>query len=127
MRRLGSIVLWGAIAALGALAFGLLALARGESINAAWLLIAAVCTYAVGYRFYSKFIAQRVFALDDRRAKPAERLSNGRDYIPTNKRVLSGHHFAANAGPGPPVGPVLAAQFAFPPGPLWLEIGAALR
>src|SRR5206468_8609638 len=125
MRRLGSILLWGAIAALGALAFALLALARGESINAAWLLIAAVCTYAVGYRFYSKFIAQRVFALDDRRATPAEPLSNGRDYVPTNKWVLYGHHFAAIAGPGPLVGPVLAAQFGFLPGTLWLVIGEA--
>src|SRR2546426_1732877 len=126
MRRLGRVLLWGAIAALGALGFAVLALARGESINAAWLLIAAVCTYAVGYRFYSKFIAQRVFALDDRRATPAERLSNGRDYVPTNKWVLYGHHFAAIAGAGPLVGPVLAAQFGFLPGTLWLVIGVVL-
>src|SRR5207249_723039 len=120
MRRLGSVLLWGAIAALGALGFAVLALSRGETVNAAWLLIAAVCTYVVGYRFYSKFIAARVFALDDRRATPAERLSNGRDYVPTNKWVLYGHHFAAIAGPGPLVGPVLAAQVGFLPGTLWL-------
>src|SRR5437879_2995553 len=126
MRRLGSVLLWGAIAALGALGFAVLALSRGETVNAAWLLIAAVCTYVVGYRFYSKFIATRVFALDDRRATPAERLSNGRDYVPTNKWVLYGHHFAAIAGPGPLVGPVLAAQFGFLPGTLWLVIGVVL-
>src|SRR2546427_1666906 len=126
MRRLGSVLLWGAIAALGALGFAVLALSRGETVNAAWLLIAAVCTYVVGYRFYSKFIATRVFALDDRRATPAERLSNGRDYVPTNKWVLYGHHFAAIAGPGPLVGPVLAAQFGFLPGTLWILIGATL-
>jgi len=126
VRRAGSILLWGAIAALGALGFATLALSRGESVNAAWLLIAAVCTYVVGYRFYSKFIAERVFALDDRRATPAERLSNGRDYVPTNKWVLYGHHFAAIAGPGPLVGPVLAAQFGFLPGTLWLVIGVVV-
>src|SRR5438309_2132213 len=126
MRRLGSVLLWGAIAALGALGFAVLALSRGETVNAAWLLIAAVCTYVVSYRFYSKFIATRVFALDDRRATPAERLSNGRDYVPTNKWVLYGHHFAAIAGPGPLVGPVLAAQFGFLPGTLWLVIGVVL-
>src|SRR2546425_12589156 len=109
MRRLGSILLWGAIAALGALAFALLALARGETIGAAWLLIAAVCTYAVGYRFYSKFLATRVFGLDPRRATPAERFNNGHDFVPTNRWVLFGHHFAAIAGAGPLVGPALAA------------------
>jgi len=126
MRRLGSVLVWGAIAALGALGFAVLALSRGETVNAAWLLIAAVCTYAVGYRFYSKFIAARVFALDDRRATPAERLRNGRHYVPTNKWVLYGHHFAAIAGPGPLVGPVLAAQFGFLPGTLWLVIGVVV-
>ena len=126
MRRAGSILLWGAIAALGALGFATLALSRGETVNAAWLLIAAVCTYVVGYRFYSRFIAERVFGLDDRRATPAERLSNGRDYVPTNKWVLYGHHFAAIAGPGPLVGPVLAAQFGFLPGTLWLVIGVVV-
>src|SRR2546427_1977966 len=88
MKRLGSVLLWGATAALGGAAFGVLALSRGETVNAAWLLTAAVCTYAVGYRFYSKFLSARVFGLDDRRATPAERFNNGRDYVPTNKWVL---------------------------------------
>ncbi|HYT82920.1 MAG TPA: carbon starvation CstA family protein, partial [Gemmatimonadales bacterium] len=119
-------VLWGAFAALGAAAFGVLALARGETVNAAWLLIAAVCTYVVGFRFYSKFLADRVFGLDARRATPAERFNNGRDFVPTNRWVLFGHHFAAIAGAGPLVGPVLAAQFGFLPGTLWLVIGVVL-
>src|SRR2546425_9342198 len=109
-----------------AVAFGVLALSRGETVNAAWLLTAAVCTYAVGYRFYSTFLANRVFGLDDRRATPAERCNNGRDFVPTNKWVLYGHHFAAIAGAGPLVGPVLAAQFGFLPGTLWLVIGVVL-
>src|SRR6059058_4283357 len=111
MKRLGSVLAWGGISALGAAAFGVLALSRGETVNAAWLLTAALCTYAVGYRFYSKFLATRVFGLDNRRATPAERFNNGRDYVPTDKWVLYGHHFAAIAGAGPLVGPVLAAQF----------------
>ncbi len=122
----GMRVLWGAFAALGAAAFGVLALARGETVNAAWLLIAAVCTYVVGFRFYSKFLADRVFGLDARRATPAERFNNGRDFVPTNRWVLFGHHFAAIAGAGPLVGPVLAAQFGFLPGTLWLVIGVVL-
>src|SRR2546426_600242 len=126
MRRLASVLVWGGIAGLGAAAFGVLALSRGESINAAWLLTAALCTYAVCYRFYSRFLATRVFGLDDRRATPAERLDNGRDFVPTNRWVLFGHHFAAIAGPGPLVGPVLAAQFGFLPGTLWLVIGVVL-
>src|SRR2546426_8937502 len=126
MTRLASILLWGGTSAMGAGAFGVLALSRGETISAAWLLTAAVCTYAVAYRFYSKFLAARVFGLDDRRATPAERCNNGRDYVPTNKWVLYGHHFAAIAGAGPLVGPVLAAQFGFLPGTLWLVIGVVL-
>src|SRR5574341_1240403 len=126
MRRLGSILLWGAIATLGAVGFGILALSRGETGNAVWLLTAAVCTYAVAYRFYSKFLAERVFGLDNTRATPAERLSNGKDFVPTNRWVLFGHHFAAIAGAGPLVGPVLAAQFGFLPGTLWLIIGVVL-
>jgi len=117
---------WVLVGGLGAVAFGVLALARGETISAAWLVIAAVCTYAVAYRFYSRFIATRVFSLDPRRATPAERLSNGRDFVPTNKWVLFGHHFAAIAGAGPLVGPVLAAQFGYLPGTLWLVIGVVL-
>ncbi len=119
-------MMWVLVAGLGAVAFGVLALARGETINAAWLVIAAVCTYAVAYRFYSRFIATRVFTLDPRRATPAERLSNGRDFVPTNKWVLFGHHFAAIAGAGPLVGPVLAAQFGYLPGTLWLVIGVVV-
>ncbi|OLC08993.1 MAG: carbon starvation protein A [Gemmatimonadetes bacterium 13_1_40CM_70_11] len=126
MRRLAAILLWGGLSALGAAAFGVLALRRGETISAAWLLIAALCTYAVAYRFYSKFLATRVLGLDDRRATPAERLANGRDFVPTNRWVLYGHHFAAIAGAGPLVGPVLAAQFGFLPGTLWLVIGVVL-
>ena len=126
MRPLASVLLWSGISVLGAAAFGVLALSRGETVNAAWLLTAAVCTYAVGYRFYSRFLATRVFGLDDHRATPAERCNNGRDFVPTNKWVLYGHHFAAIAGAGPLVGPVLAAQFGFLPGTLWLVIGVVL-
>ena len=126
MQPLASLLVWSGISVLGASAFGVLALSRGETVNAAWLLTAAVCTYAVGYRFYSKFLSTRVFGLDDRRATPAERFNNGRDYVPTNKWVLYGHHFAAIAGAGPLVGPVLAAQFGFLPGTLWLVIGVVL-
>ena len=126
MRRLGAVLLWTAVALLGAGAFGVLALARGEPVSAAWLLVAALCSYAIGYRFYAKFLAQRVFGLDDRRATPAERLNDGRDFVPTNRWVLYGHHFAAIAGAGPLVGPVLAAQFGFLPGTLWLVIGVVL-
>jgi len=121
-----SILGWALVSLLGAAAFGVLALARGETISAAWLLIAAVCTYAVAYRFYSKFLANTVFGLDPRRATPAERFNNGHDFVPTNKWVLFGHHFAAIAGAGPLVGPVLAAQFGFLPGTLWLVIGVVL-
>src|SRR5437899_1091770 len=117
---------WGLVSLLGAAAFGVLALARGETISAAWLLTAAVCTYAVGYRFYSNFLANRVFGLDPRRATPAERFNNGHDFVPTNRCVLFGHHFASIAGAGPLVGPVLAAQFGFLPGTLWLVIGVVL-
>src|SRR3989475_12582498 len=122
MRRRASTLLWGGLSALGAAAFGLLAMRRGETISAAWLLIAAVCTYVVAYRFYAKFLAARVFGLDDRRATPAERFNNGRDHVPTHPWALYGHHFAAIAGAGPLVGPVLAAQFGFLPGTLWLVI-----
>src|SRR5438132_12562510 len=116
--------IWIAIAALGALALATIALHRGEPINALWLVTAAVCTYALGYRFYSKFIASKVLALDPQRATPAERLEDGRDFLPTNKWVVFGHHFAAIAGPGPLVGPVLAAQFGYLPGTLWILVGA---
>src|SRR5689334_4838623 len=118
------ILIWLAVAILGALALATVALHRGEQINAMWLVVAAVCTYAIGYRFYSKFIAAKVLILDAQRATPSERLENGRDFVPTNKWVVFGHHFAAIAGPGPLVGPVLAAQFGYLPGTLWILAGA---
>jgi carbon starvation protein len=120
------IILWLAIALSGAVAWAMLALHRGETISAAWLVVAAVGTYLVGYRFYSRFLAERVFELDDRRATPAERLDNGRDYCPTSRWVLFGHHFAAIAGAGPLVGPVLAAQFGYLPGTIWIVFGVVL-
>src|SRR5437660_6459172 len=120
------IVIWVGIALLGALAVSTVALHRGEQINAMWLVVAAFCSYALGYRFYSKFIAAKVLSLDPQRATPAERLDNGRDFVPTNKWVVFGHHFAAIAGPGPLVGPVLAAQFGYLPGTLWILAGAVL-
>ncbi|MEO5579493.1 MAG: carbon starvation CstA family protein, partial [Gemmatimonadaceae bacterium] len=111
---------------LGAASFAWLALSRGEQVNAAWLLTAAVCTYIIAYRVYSRFIGARVFELDDQRATPAVRLNDGRDYTPTNKWIVFGHHFAAIAGPGPLVGPTLAAQFGFLPGALWIIVGVAI-
>jgi len=105
---------------------GGIALNRGERINSIWLVLAAACTYALGYRFYARFIAVRVMALNDKRATPSERLRNGHDFEPTNKWIVFGHHFAAIAGPGPLVGPVLAAQFGYLPGTLWIVIGAVL-
>src|SRR2546426_621158 len=122
--RILRILIWLAIGVLGALALATIALRRGESINAMWLAVAALCTYALGYRFYSKFIAAKVLVLDAHRATPAEHLENGRDFVPTNKWVVFGHHFAAIAGPGPLVGPVLAAQFGYLPGTLWILAGA---
>jgi carbon starvation protein len=122
--KLGKILIWLAVAAAGALALATIALRRHEAISAMWLVVAAVCSYALGYRFYSKFVAAKVLALDAMRATPAERLENGRDFVRTNKYVVFGHHFAAIAGPGPLVGPVLAAQFGYLPGTLWIIVGA---
>jgi carbon starvation protein len=119
-------ILWIAVAGLGALALGLIATRRGEPLNAVWLVAAAACVYAIGYRFYSRFIAYRVLEMNPRRATPAERLEDGRDFVPTNKWVVFGHHFAAIAGPGPLVGPILAAQFGYLPGTLWIVIGGVL-
>ena len=119
-------LLWIGVAALGAFSLATIALHRGEQINALWLVAAALCCYTLGYRFYSKFIALKVLALDPMRATPAERLDDGRDFVPTNKWVVFGHHFAAIAGPGPLVGPVLAAQFGYLPGTLWIIVGAVL-
>jgi len=118
------ILMWLLIAVAGALAVATIAIHRGEPINAMWLVVAAACTYLIGYRFYSKFISAKVLALNAHRATPAERLENGRDFVPTNKWVVFGHHFAAIAGPGPLVGPVLAAQFGYLPGTLWILAGA---
>src|SRR5579859_6376156 len=118
-------LVWLAVAALGAGALGKIALERGESLNAIWFVIAAACCYLVAYRLYSAFLAARILALDDTRATPAERHDDGRDFVPTSKWVLFGHHFAAIAGPGPLVGPTLAAQFGYLPGTLWLIAGAA--
>jgi carbon starvation protein len=122
LRRL----VWLVVGALGAIGFAVMAISRGETISAAWILVAGLSSYVIGYRFYSRFVALRVFGLDDARATPAERLSNGRDFVPTNKWVLYGHHFAAIAGAGPLVGPTLAAQFGFLPGTLWLIAGVVL-
>ena len=124
--RVWNSILWLAIAGVAAFCLGGIAFNRGEHINSLWLVLAAACTYAVGYRFYAKFIAARVMALNDKRATPAERLRNGHDFEPTNKWIVFGHHFAAIAGPGPLVGPVLAAQFGYLPGTLWIIIGAVL-
>ena len=115
---------WGIVGIAGAVAVAAIALRRGEPINALWLVVAATCCYVLGYRFYSKFIAVKILALDGLRATPAERLENGRDFLVTNKWVVFGHHFAAIAGPGPLVGPVLAAQFGYLPGTMWVLAGA---
>lgn len=119
-------IIWVLVALLGAFALAGIALNRGESINALWLITAAVCVYALAYRFYAAWIAAKVLTVDATRATPAERLDNGRDFVPTNKWVVFGHHFAAIAGPGPLVGPTLAAQFGYLPGTLWILIGAVL-
>jgi len=124
--RVVSALGWLLVALAGAGALAVLALRRGENVSAAWLLVAALCTYAIGYRFYSAFLAARIFALDDARATPSERLSDGRDFVPTNRWIVFGHHFAAIAGPGPLVGPTLAAQFGYLPGVLWIVIGVVL-
>jgi len=124
--RVVSALGWLLVALAGAGALAVLALRRGENVSAAWLLVAALCTYAIGYRFYSAFLAAKIFALDDARATPSERLSDGRDFVPTNRWIVFGHHFAAIAGPGPLVGPTLAAQFGYLPGVLWIVIGVVL-
>ena len=126
MKRIFNHLIWIAIAAAAAVCLGTIAIARGEPINSFWLVMASACTYLTGYRFYASFIAARVMALNDQRATPAERLRNGHDYEPTNKWIVFGQHFAAIAGPGPLVGPVLAAQFGYLPGTLWIIIGAVL-
>ena len=124
-KRTLRVLLWLAVAALGATALATIALHRGEPINATWFVLAAACSYLVAYRLYSSFIAAKLLTIDDSRATPSERRDDGRDFVPTNKWVLFGHHFAAIAGPGPLVGPTLAAQFGYLPGTLWLIAGAA--
>jgi carbon starvation protein len=125
VKRIGRILVWAAVALLGAGALGRIAVDRGESLNAIWFVIAALCCYLVAYRLYSAFLAARLLVLDDTRATPSERNDDGRDFVPTSKWILFGHHFAAIAGPGPLVGPTLAAQFGYLPGTLWLIAGAA--
>src|SRR4249919_2140850 len=120
------VLLWPALVILGAFSFAAIALNRGEPVSAVWLVTAAVCVYLVAYRFYSKFIADKVLGLDDTRPTPAVRHNDGMDYVPTNKWVLYGHHFAAIAGAGPLVGPVLAAQMGYLPGTLWILAGVVV-
>jgi len=119
-------IIWLSVVILGVAAISAIALNRGESISALWFIAAAACVYAIAYRFYAAWIAATVLSIDETRATPAERLDNGRDFIPTNKWVVFGHHFAAIAGPGPLVGPTLAAQFGYLPGTLWILVGAVL-
>jgi carbon starvation protein len=126
LKRIFAPLLWLAIAFLGAGAYATLALSRGEPVNSAYLLVAAVCTYVIGYRFYSKWIAARVLALNDRRATPCEVHDDGKDFVRTHRWIVFGHHFAAIAGPGPLVGPVLAAQFGYLPSALWILVGVVL-
>ncbi|MEU4450817.1 carbon starvation CstA family protein [Nocardioides sp. NPDC023903] len=121
-----SIVIWTAVAVVGAVCWAMLALSRGEDVSALWILFAALASYAIAYRFYSKFIADKVLKVDDTRATPAERLENGQDFDVTDRRVLFGHHFAAIAGAGPLVGPVLAAQMGYLPGTIWIIVGVIL-
>ncbi|MFD1859945.1 carbon starvation protein A [Aeromicrobium camelliae] len=123
MNQVTSRVLWVGVALVGAACWTVLALARGEEVSALWILFAALASYAIAYRFYARFIARRVLQVDDTRATPAERLENGRDYEVTDRRVLFGHHFAAIAGAGPLVGPVLAAQMGYLPGTIWIIVG----
>ncbi len=126
MKRALGILVWVAVALAGATSYAVVSVYRAEHLNAAWILTAALCTYAIGYRFYSKWIAARLMALDDRRATPCEAHEDGRDFVKTNKWIVFGHHFAAISGPGPLVGPVLAAQFGYLPVTLWILIGAVL-
>src|SRR5215467_9216295 len=126
MRKLAGKLVWLLIGLFGASAYATLALHRGEHLNSAYILVAALCSYAIGYRFYSKWIAARVLMLNDRRVTPCEAHDDGRDFVKTNRWIVFGHHFAAISGPGPLVGPVLAAQFGYLPGSLWILIGVVL-
>ena len=126
MNKLASLLVWSLVALIGAFSFAALALGRGEAVNAVWLVTAGLSVYFIAYRFYSKFIADKVLRLDDARPTPAVRHADGMDFVPTNKVVLFGHHFAAIAGAGPLVGPVLAAQMGYLPGTLWILGGVVL-
>src|SRR5919199_361929 len=119
-------LLWMAVTLLGVGSVMVLAISRGEQVNALWIVIAGLCAFAISYRFYSKWLATKVLMLNDERATPALVQNDGKDFVPTNRWMVFGHHFAAIAGPGPLVGPVLAAQFGFLPGTLWILIGATL-
>src|SRR5438105_4386142 len=122
-KRALSWLIWTGITALGAFALAGIALNRNEPVGAAWLVTAAICVYLISYRFYRQFIAEKVLQLDDTRMTPAERHNDGLDYVPTNRYVVFGHHFAAIAGAGPLIGPVLAAQMGYLPGTLWILVG----
>src|SRR5580658_6381711 len=121
-----SLLIWLGVALLGAFGYWTIATQRHEPLNSGFIVIAALCTYAIGYRFYAKWIAARILMLDDRRATPCEVHEDGKDFVKTNKWIVFGHHFAAISGPGPLVGPVLAAQFGYLPGTLWILIGVVL-
>ena len=125
-KKVLSIVIWAAVVFLAVLGFAKLTIDRGETVNALWFVVAAVCIYSIAYRFYAKYIAQKVLGLDDNRATPAVVKNDGRDFVPTNKIVLFGHHFAAIAGAGPLVGPILAAQMGYLPGMIWLVVGVVI-
>lgn len=126
MKKIAGRIVWALISLAAGFFLAAIAIHRGEPVNSFWIVLAAACTYLLGFRFYAKFIAAKVMALDDKRATPAERLRDGHDYEPTNKWILFGHHFAAIAGPGPLVGPTLAAQFGYLPSVYWIIIGAVL-
>src|SRR6476659_5081956 len=123
---IGKKLLWIAVTLLGLVAIAVMAMARGEQISAIWIIIAGLCCLAISYRFYSRWLAVKLLGLNDERATPAVVQEDGKDFVPTNRWMAFGHHFAAIAGPGPLVGPVLAAQFGFLPGTLWILVGATL-
>ena len=125
MNKSGKYLVWTVLSVMGAFALGYIALNRGEQINALWIVVASVCIYLIAYRFYGLYIAKNVLAVDPTRMTPAVRHNDGLDYVPTDKKVLFGHHFAAIAGAGPLVGPVLAAQMGYLPGMIWLLAGGA--
>jgi carbon starvation protein len=126
MNNSGKYLVWAVLSVVGAFALGYIALNRGEQINALWIVVASVCIYLIAYRFYGLFIARKVLSVDGTRMTPAVRHNDGLDYVPTDKKVLFGHHFAAIAGAGPLVGPVLAAQMGYLPGMIWILAGVVL-